>query len=326
MRGAVAVTPALQWFRRDWVYSASGRHGFDRSHCHKPTPLLIDAHTVRVYFGVRDGANITRTTFIDVSADDPTQVRYVHDRPVLDVGKLGAFDDSGANVSAVCRYGDLVYLYFIGWNPGRTVPTRNAIGLAVSRDGGTTFTRLYDGAVLDRTKDEPYYTGAVEVLREGEAWRMWYTSGTEWARIDGKPEIRYHIKYAESDDGIDWRRPGLSCIPPRHALEATARPCVRRLGDRYLMWYSRRDIVAFRTEHAHSYRGGFAESADGRVWQRRDEAFGLDPAPLGWDSEAIAYPYVLVLGDRLLMFYNGNGFGRSGFGVAQARWEGAAPG
>lgn len=315
-------TPPFQWERRGLVYAASGRHGFDRSHCHKPTPLLVDERTIRVYFGVRDERNTTRTTYVEVDAADPTRVKYVHDRPVLDVGKIGAFDDSGANVSAVCRDGDRLYMYFIGWNPSTTVHTRNAIGVAVSTDGGRTFTRPYDGSVLDRTKDEPYYTGAVEVIRDQGRWRMWYTSGTEWKMVNGKPEIRYHIKYAESDDGIDWRRPGISCIPPRNAIEATARPSVLKIGGRYRMWYSRRDIVEFRTQQAHGYRGGYAESADGVAWERMDEAFGLEPAGQGWDGDSIAYPCCLRLGDRLLMFYNGNGFGKSGFGVAEARITG----
>ena len=122
------MQPPFHWARRGLVYSATGRHGFDQSHCHKPTPVLVDAGTIRVFFGVRDARNTTRTTYVDLDAADPWRVKYVHDRPVLDTGKLGAFDDSGANVSAICRDGDLLYMYFIGWNPSTTVHTRNAIG------------------------------------------------------------------------------------------------------------------------------------------------------------------------------------------------------
>jgi hypothetical protein len=208
-------------------------------------------------------------------------------------------------------------MYYIGWNPSTTVHTRNAIGLAISDDGGTTFERAYYGPVLDRNKDEPYYTGAVDVMKEGDKYRMWYTSGTEWSMVDGKPEVRYHIKYAESADGIDWNRPGISCIPPISATEATARPSVIRIGDEYLMWYCRRDIAGFRINRSNMYRAGFASSKDGVSWTRRDDVAGLDPSESGWDSDAIAYPYVMSSQNRLLCFYNGNGFGRSGFGYAE---------
>jgi hypothetical protein len=36
----------------------------------------------------------------------------------------------------------------------------------------------------------------------------------------------------------------------------------------------------------------------------------------GWDSEAIAYPYVIRIKNKYIMFYNGNGFGKTGFGYA----------
>ena len=49
----------------------------------------------------------------------------------------------------------------------------------------------------------------------------------------------------------------------------------------------------------------------------RDEALGLDVSPSGWDSDAIAYLYVLPQGPRDLLFYNGNGFGRTGMGWAE---------
>ncbi|MBQ0958437.1 hypothetical protein KAK06_05650 [Ideonella sp. 4Y11] len=309
------------WRKLGRVYAPSGAHGFDASHCHKPTPLLIDPQTIRVYFGTRDERGRTRTSFVDVSADDPTRVLYVHDRPVLDLGTLGAFDDSGANVSCVLRVGTRVYMYFIGWNPSTTVHTRNAIGLAISEDGGTTFQRAFDGAVLDRTRSEPFYTGAVDVLHTPQGFRLWYTSGSAWKVIKGKPEIFYHVKYGHSVDGIDWLREDITCIPPAHEWEATARPSVLFDEGRWRMWYSRRDLRAFRTDPRQGYRAGYAESDDGQHWTRLDERVGLacDADEQAWDGQAVAYPYVLNLGERQLLFYNGNGFGRTGFGVAERR-------
>jgi predicted GH43/DUF377 family glycosyl hydrolase len=310
----------MNWIKKGLIYCPEGKNGFDVSHCHKPTPLLIDENTLRIYFGVRDGSGKTRTTFVDVDPKDPGKVIYVHDKPVLDLGKIGAFDDSGVNVCSLVRKDDQVYMYFIGWNPSTTVHTRNSIGLAVSNDNGLTFTRLYDGAVLDRSKDEPYYTGAVDVLFENGLWKMWYTSGTEWKMINGKPEIYYHIKYATSENGIDWVRNNISSIAPSTPLEATARPSVIKDvvdgKEIYRMWYSRRDLLDFRTDSKHDYRAGYAESTDGINWNRMDESIGIDVSPEGWDSLAIAYPYVIRLNGKLVMFYNGNGFGKTGFGYA----------
>ncbi len=307
----------MAWVKKGLIYKPTGKYGFDNSHCHKTTPLIIDENTIRVYFGVRDINNKTRTTFIDVDINNPNNIKYIHNKPIIDLGKIGAFDDSGANVSSICRDGDKIYMYYIGWNPSKTVPTRNSIGLAVSNDNGFSFERLYDGPILDRNKEEPYYTGAVDVIKDKDIWKIWYTSGSEWKIINGKPEIFYHIKYATSQNGIDWFRENITCIPPESEFEATARPCVIKEMGIYRMWYSKRNLVNFRTNYKNAYRPGYAESEDGINWKRLDSKVEIDISDSGWDSEAIAYPYVIKVNDKLLMFYNGNGFGKTGFGYAE---------
>ena len=42
------------WIKKGLIYSPEGKHGFDVSHCHKPTPLILNEDTIRVYFGVSD--------------------------------------------------------------------------------------------------------------------------------------------------------------------------------------------------------------------------------------------------------------------------------
>lgn len=214
------------WHKRGLIYAVTQQSNWAHSHTHKPTPLLLKPQTLRVYFGVRGVDGKSRTTFIDVDANNPSHVLRCSPEPVLDLGPIGAFDDSGANVCSLVRHNGKIYMYYIGWNPSTTVHTRNSIGLAISEDGGETFNRAYYGPVLDRNKEEPYYTGAVEVIKQNGRFRMWYTSGTEWVMINGKPEIKYHIKYAESANGIDWVRTGISCISPASPTEATARPSV----------------------------------------------------------------------------------------------------
>lgn len=307
----------FNWKKEGLIYKPSGLHGFDYSHCHKPTPLLIDESTIRLFFGTRDKNGRTRTTFIDVDAKNPKQIKYIHDKPVLDLGKVGAFDDSGVNVSSIVRVGSSVYMYFIGWNPSTTVHTRNAIGLAVSEDNGLTFQRLYDGAVLDRTKEEPYYTGAVDILNHNGKFLCWYTSGTEWKIFNNKPEIFYHIKFAHSDNGIDWRRDNISCIKPTHDFEATARPSVWFFNEKFYMWYSKRDLREFRVNPMNGYRGGYATSSDGIIWNRDDSEFNIHTSEDGWDNHAIAYPYFLKCKFSDYIFYNGNGFGATGMGFAR---------
>jgi hypothetical protein len=40
----------------------------------------------------------------------------------------------------------------------------------------------------------------------------------------------------------------------------------------------------------------------------------------GWDSEMIAYPFVFDHKDQRYMLYNGNEYGRTGFGLAMLNY------
>lgn len=306
----------MKVIKKGLIYKANGKHGFDYSHCHKPTPLIIDENTLRIYFGARDKNNKTRTTFIDLNKNNLHEIKYIHDKPILDLGKIGTFDDSGVNVSSVLRVGTDIYMYYIGVNTSTTVHMRNAIGLAISKDNGLTFDRLYEGAILDRTKDEPYYNGAVDVIKEGNLWKCYYTCGLKWEMVNNKPEISYHIKYATSTNGIDWQRDGITCIKPSNSIEVSARPCVFKENNIYKMFYSRRNITDFRVDVNNGYKGGYAESKDGINWVRMDDKFKLELSQEGWDSKAIAYPYLIKIENQNIIFYNGNEFGKSGFGYA----------
>lgn len=226
---------------------------------------------------------------------------------VVGLGSLGAFDDSGVTSSCAVDHDGRLSLYYTGWNRGVTVPFYLAIGCAVSEDGGRSFARVSDAPVLGRTASDPYLAASPCVLIESGMWRMWYVSGTEWYTEGDRVRHRYHIKYAESADGLNWRSDGLVCIDYRDATEsAIARPCVLRDGDLYRMWYSWR---------GDSYRIGYAESLDGFSWTRLDDEVGISPVGV-WDSEMQAYPFVFDRDGSRHMLFNGNGFGATGIGHA----------
>lgn len=307
----------MTWIKKGLIFKPDNNFEWMSHHACLPTVDKINDEVLRIYFGPRDKHGRTVTTFVEVEADNPSNVIYIHDKPVLSLGRLGCFDDSGAMPSCIVNYDNKKYLYYIGWNVGRTVPYRNAIGIAVSNDSGLTFNRLYDGPILDRTNLEPYFTGSLFVLIENGIWRMWYLSTVKWEVHDGTPEPYYHLKYAESKDGINWDRKGIVCVDFKSTDEGgISRPCVIKDNGIYKMWYSYRGGADYRSNRAQSYRVGYAESNNGIKWIRKDEIVGIDVSETGWDSEMIEYPFVYAHKGKKYMLYNGNGFGESGFGYA----------
>jgi hypothetical protein len=140
---------------------------------------------------------------------------------------------------------------------------------------------------------------------------MWYVSGTGWEDelASPKPKHYYHIKYAESTDGINWKSDGTVCIDYKEDEYAIARPIVYKESGIYKMWF------CYRGGH-NTYRAGYAESKDGIVWERKDNTVGIDVSDSGWDSEMICYPCVFKHKNKKYMLYNGNSFGATGCGYA----------
>jgi hypothetical protein len=306
----------MRWEKRGLIFRADNRHPWMAHHACVPIADKVDDRTLRIYFGPRDAEGRTVTTFIEVEADDPANVLYVHDQPVLSLGKLGTFDDSGAMPSCIVDHDGKKYLFYTGWNRGVTVPYRNASGLAVSIDGGRSFERVFEGPVIDRTRVDPYFCGAPFAMIDEGRWKLWYISATGFLQVKGKAEPVYQIKYTESADGCEWARTDTVCLTYKSAGEAITRPCVLKENGRYRMWYCHRGSVDFRTDKATAYRIGYAESNDGTQWTRMDDRVGIERSEEGWDSMMMEYPFVYEHRGVKHMLYNGNGFGETGFGYA----------
>lgn len=306
----------IVWNKSGRIFDPDPPTGWRASHACVPAAWVM-SDRIRVFFSPRDREGRSVITYLDVDRRDPTRVLYVHDQPLLPLGEPGTFDDSGIMPGCVLEHDGVVSLYYVGWNRSVSVPYRNAIGLAVSEDGGRTFRKRFTGPLLDRGPTDPHFVVSPCVLRDETGFHLWYASGTSWMPVAGKLEPLYHIKHARSDDGIHWDRRGTSAIPPLRPDEANARPTVVKDGDLYRMWFCFRGSADFR-DGADSYRIGYAESRDGAAWQRRDEDAGIAPSASGWDDRMLAYPTVVACDGRLHLFYNGNGFGQTGIGHAWA--------
>jgi hypothetical protein len=296
-----------RWQKLGLLFCPSGEQDWLHSHAAVPIAEHVSGDIFKIYFSSRNKRNESFTGCLFVDINRPHQILELTATPILQPGSLGGFDDSGAMATWLANHNGKRFLYYIGWNLGVTVPFRNSIGLAIS-DNGQPFTRYASGPILDRTVTEPHFVASCCVIPGDDKWRMWYLSCTGWKIRSGIPEHRYHIKYAESIDGVFWKREGNIAIDYLDEAEyAISRPSVIRDEDCWRMWYSYRGA---------SYRIGYAESNDGRQWKRLDADCGIGVSNSGWDSEMIEYPFVFDHDRTRYMLYNGNGYGKSGFGLA----------
>ena len=278
------------------------------SHAGLPIAEPIAGDRYRIYFTSRDADGRSHVGWLEIDLNRPDQLLRLSETPLLGPGTSGTFDDAGVTMSSLVCHGGKRYAYYIGWNLRKT-PYHLSIGLALGTNTPEpTVTRL-PAPIIDQSVVDPLFCTAPCVRYENGQWRMWYVSGTGWPEEHGKVVPAYNTRYAESEDGLDWTRSGRVVLATRGNEFGFSRSSILFDGETYLMWYSvrGRDMP---------YRLGFARSVDGLAWVREDESAGLEPSADGWDSEMIAYPYVFDHGADRYMLYCGNGYGRTGFGLA----------
>jgi len=302
------------WKKKGFSFEfGKNKNNWQKSHAMMPVVLEL-SEKLRVFYTTRHVDGRSRITYYDVNKNDPSEIIYVHNLPILDIGPVGSFDDSGTVVTFVTRFENKIYLYYNGYNVRNTVPWSNSIGLAISDDEGETFKKVYDGPIMDRLKYDSYFTITPWIIRENNLWHMWYTSGTGWIEINDRVEPTYDIKYAFSHDGINWNRDFKVAIPQRNKEESVARATIIQNQNKLYMWFIYRGSRDFRDGND-SYRIGFAHSelTNPTKWHRDDSLTGISESIKGLDEHMETYPYIINTSkDKTFMFYNGNNFGSDG--------------
>ncbi len=276
---------------------------------------------VRVYFSCRpqadaNGQYVSYSAYVDLDRANLFKVRAVAERPILELGGLGEFDEFGTYPVSVTREGSEVRAYYGGWTRCESVPFNVAIGVAVSRDGGETFKKMGNGPVLSYTPDEPFVLSGPKVRRFNGRWQLFYIAGRKWKLVDGRAEPVYKIRMAISEDGIHWHKLNRDLVDSRiEEDEAQASPDVIYANGKYHMFFCYRYSRDYRGK-VNGYRIGYASSSDLMNWVRDDAKVGIDVSEQGWDAEMISYPHVFELDGRTYMAYLGDQVGRYGFGLA----------
>ncbi|NVM17279.1 MAG: hypothetical protein HWN80_06150 [Candidatus Lokiarchaeota archaeon] len=300
-------------------YELSSKYfGFAQS----PQAIVFDDF-IRIYFSIRklDFKNkfISHIEFVDMSLDLKT-VLNTSKREVISVGELGCFDEHGIFPFSPVRINDMIYAYTSGWSRRKSVSVDNSIGLAISKDNGLTFKRYGNGPVLTSSLYEPFLIVDGFVRKFNKNFYMFYIFGQQWYKENEieEPERVYKIGYAISNDGINWKKMNRCIIENKiDENECQALPTVIKIGERYHMYFCFRHMIGFRKEREKAYRLGYAYSDDLINWIRDDDNVGITTTQGDWDSSMMCYPNLVEVNGKIYLLYNGNEFGKFGFGVAK---------
>lgn len=286
---------------------------------------LVFPDFVRIYFSTRrrDPLNQKFLSYVQYVDMDKNleKIIGVSEHEVLGLGAAGNFDEHGIFPINVVPYKDKVYGFTTGWTRRVSVSADSGIGLVISHDQGRTFERFGCGPVMAANLKEPFLVADAFVQVHDNHFHMWYIYGTEWKLSEGAaaPDRVYKIAYAHSENAVDWVRDGALIIPDRHKDECQALPTVLKVGNRHHMYFCYRQAFDFRKNKDNGYRIGYAWSNDMLNWNRDDDAagIGLGVEAGDWDSDMMCYPHIFKVDEKVFLLYNGNEFGKYGFGAAE---------
>ena len=301
----------MKWVKKGFIFNSNSIYEWAIDGAMIPTPIHLNNEVLRVFLTFLDNQGIGRTGFVDLDKNNLNKVLYVSSKPVFEIGKPGTFDENGSLTCSIVEIKNQgFYFYYAGFELGTQIRYRLLTGLAITNNN-FELKRKHNTPVLDRSDDELYFRCGPFCLLDNGIYKMWYVGGSEWTEINGKSMPVYEIKYIESNDGINWGGKGKDCIKIQNNLEhGFGRPYVLKHKGIYKMFYSIRVKKL-------GYRLGYAESDNGLDWIRKDNELNLDVSEFDFDNEMICYSAVIELNGKLIMFYNGNSFGKTGFGYAE---------
>ena len=294
--------------KKGLIYGPRGESSWAKHSALQPTPYLLDNATIRIFTGFRDSDGVSRVGFVDVSADNPSNVISVSKTPSLDIGHDGAFDENGVAPCAILVFEHRLYLYYAGYQLGQKVRFCAYSGLAVSDDHGVTFKRLSNVPVTDRTNDAMYFRVIHSIMNDDGIFKVWYGAGSTYDVGADKTLPHYNVQMMESKSLFEFPKHGHVVVETKGDEYRVGRPYVFKNDDEFIMFYGT-------GSEAVPYRLGYATSSDSYRWERKDD-LSIEGPSATWDSEMMAYPAVVTNNDVSYLFYNGNDYGREGFGYA----------
>lgn len=293
---------------RLWTPPAAGRHPKLLTHAANPLPVQLAGDVYRVFYSGRDERNRSSVGAVDIDIVR-REVVQDHATPFFEHGPAGSFHADGVSIGNCYTAGGVRYMLFMGWQAPAGGHWRGDIGRLVVRPD-LSLALDGDGPCLSADAVDPVSLSYPWVEEwPGGGFRMWYGSTVTWDAGNG--EMLHVLNAASSVDGQAWHREGQAVPSALGVAQAFSRPTVARAADgSFDMWFS------YRSGRGETYRIGYARSDDGRRWRLALDESGIGVSPEGWDSEMIEYPFVWKHGSQQYMLYNGNAFGKTGFGLA----------
>ena len=303
----------LTWRRHGLLWAPPRTGPLTTGHATVPTPVLISEDRVRVFVSCADETGRCRPFYFDANLSDAPTVVGESDGPLLELGARGCFDQDGVICTSITDRGSgELRMYYAGFERLSTVRYRIMVGIALSADGGKSFTRNSQAPALDRIDGELMFRGGPLVLPDGDGYSMIYAGGGSWIASDEKELPVYDLRVAHSRDGLTWDGPGRVIIPTDDSKHGFGRPWLYETTEEGITL-----LLSIRDRESGRYRVGSATLDKKLRLGSLSYGIGLEPSDSAFETRSTLFAATITCAGREWCFYNGNDFGVDGVAVAE---------
>ncbi|WP_428026091.1 hypothetical protein [Arcobacter sp.] len=297
----------MTWEKLGQIYRFKAIDELLISHASNPLAVHLQDDIFRVFFSGRDKENKSSVGYVDIDIIEKQVVAQCK-KAVFQYGERDSFYSHGVSIGNMYEVDDTKYIQFMAWQIRNQGHWRGDIGRLIIDDNLERMKLSPNSVFIGCDEEDKVSLSYSWVVFDEGIYKMWYGSTVDWTSENS--EMIHVIKYATSKDGETWTRHGLAIPYELGVAQAFSRPTVIKDSSGYHMWFS------YRSGDGTKYRIGYAFSLDGIQWDRKEDS-GIDVGKVGkWDSEMICYPFVFEHKHKKYMLYNGNDFGKDGFGLA----------
>lgn len=298
----------MKWVKKGQIFEVNNTNEFLISHASNPLAVNIKDDVYRVFYSGRDKNNKSSVGYVDIDIIKQNIIEACK-TPLLTYGDQNSFYSHGISIGNMyCDNHGNDNILFMGWQIPEGGHWRGDVGKILVKNKLDMKLNPKEAFMSVDEEDKVSLSYPWVEFHDG-IYKMWYGSTIDWSSENG--EMIHVIKYATSADGETWTKHGVAIPYELGVAQAFSRPSVIIDESGYHMWYS------YRNGRGTAYRIGYSHSQDGINWINQLDKVGLDINSKGWDSEMICYPFVFDHHGRRFMLYNGNDFGREGFGLAE---------
>lgn len=293
----------VTWTRISWVYPDLLPQGLS----HLTMPMLCSdpiSGSLRCFATARDSHNRSLPVTALVDFDDHDEFQVLSPWEIITLpGSMGAFDEAGLSLSHA-RVTTVGYTCMtFGWRLRKGGGWFNDIGL-LNLDFETRVTHRPNVPVMARGSVDPISMAYPFSSSDGT---IFYCGPSELNAVSGRPKD-FRILTARNLDVIPHSvlmEPADLKLPGVYAL---TRPWKTTIAERDFLWLcargARYQIIRV--------------DMTGGICRTSSINFARDLVALDNEEESghVCYPSIFEWNSRVVMLYNGAGYGKSGFGIA----------